>query len=163
MPIPSHLVAQGPQTRNIYRIPCYLRVELVLPGLNPASRQEALDAESTKRNPSTACCCQVGASLAPVVFWGHTVVQDRATWEGLGSPRHLLFVTKSLRPLTALNISRWGRSKRARLQLLCRTDGQGNRVAFPDELPDVRPENRRHGPVSFPTCLQSLQTLERPS
>ena len=39
MPILSHLVAQGPQTCNICRIPCYLRMELVLPGLNPARRQ----------------------------------------------------------------------------------------------------------------------------
>ena len=91
MPIPSHLVAQGPQTCNICRIPCYLRMELVLPGLSLASRQEALDAVVVRLGPGLC-----------------TVVQDRATWEG-GSPRHVLFVAKSLRPLTALNISRLGR------------------------------------------------------
>ena len=108
MPIPSHLVAQGPQTCNICRIPCYFRMELVLPGLNPACRQEALDAESSNINPSTARCCQVGTRLVAGGLRGHTVVQDRATWEGFGPPRHL-FVAKSLRPLTALNISRLGR------------------------------------------------------
>ena len=64
MPIPSHLVAQGAQTCNICRIPCYLRMELFLPGLNPASRQNALDAESSKhRYPSTAHCRQAGTRL----------------------------------------------------------------------------------------------------
>ena len=72
-----------------------------------------------------------------------------ATWEGFGFLRHLLFVAKSLRPLTAFSISRLGRSERARVQLSCRTDGQGNRVAFLDGLPDVRPENRRHGAGLF--------------
>ena len=57
MPIPSHLVAQGPQTCNICGIPCYLRMELVLPGLNPAISPRGLDAESSAR------WCQVGTRL----------------------------------------------------------------------------------------------------
>ena len=104
-------------------------MELFLHGLKTASRQNALDAESSKHQ-SLNCTLSSG--------WGQA------------------FVAKSLRPLTALNMSRLGRSGRARLQLSCRTDGQGNRVSFPDELPDVRPENRRHGAGLFARLSSKL-------
>ena len=163
MPIPSHLVAQGPQTRNIYRIPCYLRVELVLPGLNPASRQEALDAESTKRNPSTARCCQVGARLGTGGLLGPHCCAGPCYVGGPRLPTPPALCDKEPAPLDCSKHFSLGAKQTSEAAVAVSNRRPRQQSGVPGRASDVRPENRRHGPVSFPTCLQSLQTLERPS
>ena len=98
--------------------------------------------------PQLHVVVRLGPGLWPVVFRGHTIVQDRATWEGFGSPRHLLFVAKSL-------AGERGRS--------CRVEPTAKATECPFRKSSRTSVLKIAGtaPASFPTYLRSLLKCEQ--